>query len=118
MKWESLEQRREYYRNWREKNKEKRNKYSKKYKEKRLLWDPDYITRSVRNWRNKNPEANKAHKIVFVAVRNGSILKELCFCGEYEVEAHHDDYSKPLEVIWLCKPHHVAADILRRKKLN
>lgn len=26
--------------------------------------------------------------------------------GFHKVQAHHDDYSKPLEVRWLCVPHH------------
>lgn len=41
-------------------------------------------------------------------IRKGLIKREGCYiCGEMEnVEAHHDDYSKPLEVEWLCKKHH------------
>jgi len=29
-------------------------------------------------------------------------------CGDLNVHAHHDDYSKPLDVRWLCRSHHGA----------
>lgn len=48
----------------------------------------------------------KARQEVFVALRNGSLKREACFCGETKTDAHHSDYFKPLEVIWLCKKHH------------
>lgn len=31
------------------------------------------------------------------------------------MEAHHHDYSKPLDVIWLCTPCHSKADEARRE---
>ena len=42
------------------------------------------------------------------AIRRGLIVKRPCeICGvEKLIEAHHDDYSKPLDVRWLCKDHH------------
>lgn len=71
---------------------------------------------SVSKWREKYPEKNKAHRMVFVAVRNGSLIKKPCeVCGLIKSEAHHNDYSKPLEVIWLCKEHHVEADKVRKR---
>jgi ribosomal protein S27AE len=27
-------------------------------------------------------------------------------CGEAKSVAHHEDYDKPLEVMWLCQPCH------------
>lgn len=40
------------------------------------------------------------------AVRSGRIAKLPCEqCGA-AAEAHHEDYGKPLEVRWLCRPHH------------
>jgi hypothetical protein len=68
----------------------------------------------IRKWRKDNPEKVIAHRKVFVAVRNGSLKKQPCFCGDTKVEAHHDDYSKPLEITWLCQKHHGSADSIRR----
>ena len=28
-------------------------------------------------------------------------------CGELEADRHHDDYDKPLDIRWLCRPHHI-----------
>jgi hypothetical protein len=59
-------------------------------------------------WNEKNPLAHKAHSVIHNAVRSGRIKKLPCeFCGTERVHAHHRDYSKPLEVVWLCaKCHH------------
>jgi hypothetical protein len=48
-------------------------------------------------------------------LRKGHIARAPCqVCGDPETEAHHDDYSKPLEVIWLCKTHH---GLVRREEV-
>ena len=41
-------------------------------------------------------------------IRNGLVERLNCeICGsDKNVEAHHEDYSKPLDVIWLCRIHH------------
>jgi len=75
------------------------------------------ITQRVRDWRSKYPEKRKAQADVFVALRNKTIKKQHCeICGCEKVEAHHEDYSKPLEINWLCKKHHIEADKKRRQK--
>lgn len=46
-----------------------------------------------------------ARTMVNNAIRDGRLMKEeACSeCGSTEkVEGHHDDYYKPLELIWLC----------------
>jgi hypothetical protein len=49
-----------------------------------------------------------ARSYLHVYVKRGKIKKMPCIiCGSLEVEAHHNDYSKPLEVIWVCRKHHL-----------
>lgn len=55
----------------------------------------------------KYPEKHKARYMLRNAVRAGKVKKLPCkVCRAVKVEGHHDDYSKPLKVIWLCQKHH------------
>ena len=73
------------------------------------------IYQLVKKWRLKNPERVKAQRLIFSALRNKTLKKLPCEkCGCEKSEAHHEDYSKPLEVNWLCKKHHGEADKARR----
>ena len=56
--------------------------------------------------RARNPDRIAARKAVWSALQEGTLIKQLCHCGEIRVEAHHPDYSKQLFVIWLCHKHH------------
>lgn len=42
------------------------------------------------------------------AIASGKLTKKPCeVCGAtYRIHAHHDDYSKPSDVRWLCALHH------------
>jgi hypothetical protein len=58
-------------------------------------------------WNKLNPEKRRAHKIVEGALIRGDIERKPCaVCGSDKSQAHHDDYSKPLDVMWICAPHH------------
>ena len=61
----------------------------------------------TRAWRNEDKRRSVAHNAVARAVRNGELVRQpCCRCGEEKTFAHHEDYDKPLEVVWLCQPCH------------
>lgn len=48
-----------------------------------------------------------ARAIANVYQRRGKLKRKPCEnCGAKRTEKHHDDYSKPLQVRWLCKGCH------------
>src|SRR5262245_50593113 len=59
-------------------------------------------------WRNPEERQKKlARRRLQQAIQKGKILKRPCIeCGKFETEAHHPDYSKPFDVIWLCRSCH------------
>lgn len=52
--------------------------------------------------------ALRAYSSVRHAKKRGDLVEQPCRdCGTTEnVEAHHSDYRKPLQVVWLCTKHH------------
>lgn len=72
-----------------------------------------YKQRARENESKRNRDDKLAiYKQVEYAVRTGTLVKpDVCSrCDETEsIEGHHEDYSKPLEVIWLCKACHMKA---------
>jgi len=59
-------------------------------------------------YREKNPKKHAAHQAVACAKHRGKLIPMPCeVCGNKEVEAHHDDYNKKLDVRWLCREHHL-----------
>lgn len=68
-------------------------------------------------YRGGDAVRKKAHHITSAAIRDGKLKKKPCeVCGHPLVQAHHDDYSKPLEVRWLCVQHHNEHHIQERRK--
>lgn len=58
----------------------------------------------------KWPERRKAKTDVHNAIARGDLIRGRCkVCGGSKVQAHHPDYSKPLDVVWLCQKHHTEA---------
>lgn len=65
---------------------------------------------SQKRIRELYPEKYKARTAVSNAVRSGRLVKQPCReCGStLKVEGHHPDYSKPLDIVWLCDGCHHA----------
>lgn len=63
-----------------------------------------------RAWQLRFPEKRRAHEAVRQALLKGILVKGVCQdCGSADhVDAHHDNYARPLEVTWLCRRHHMA----------
>jgi hypothetical protein len=58
-------------------------------------------------WNRANPEKRRAQKMVETALTSGRLERRPCErCGSEPVHAHHDDYSRPLHIMWLCPAHH------------
>jgi hypothetical protein len=67
------------------------------------------ILRRNKKYYEDHPEIRKAHSAVRDAKLSGRLVPpEQCTqCGTVgPVQAHHHDYSKPLDVEWLCVPCH------------
>jgi len=64
-------------------------------------------SRYNKRYKKRYPKKFKANSLVGQAVRSGSLVRQPCsICGEPNAEAHHEDYSKPFDITWLCKKHH------------
>lgn len=63
---------------------------------------------SVKQRIGREPEKHLAVVAVRDALRDGYLVKKPCErCGTTKaIHAHHEDYSRPLDVVWLCRTHH------------
>jgi hypothetical protein len=77
----------------------------------------EQLNATKKRWAKNNPEKRKAQVAVSNAIRDGRLIKGQCENAHIggcngRIEAHHDDYSRPLVVRWLCASHHA---MLRHK---
>lgn len=103
---EYREKNREKSRNWYWKNLDKARENCKKYAKK----NRHKLNEANKRWRNRHPDQARANHYLLNHVTRGKVKRptscERCnFQGK--IEAHHEDYSKPLLVVWLCKRCHV-----------
>lgn len=61
--------------------------------------------------RKRFPMKHRARKMVYRAVKAGKLVRGPCeICGHTKVEAHHSDYTKALEIRWLCRRCHMIVE--------
>lgn len=69
-----------------------------------------YYREKQKRYRVRYPEKAKAHQLVNEAILSGLLVKpsKCQNCGNFwlKLHGHHEDYSKPLNVMWLCHPCH------------
>lgn len=71
--------------------------------------------KALKVYASKFPDRYRARIAFGNALRDGRVNPLPCFvCGE-KAQAHHPDYSAPLDVVWLCRFHHKQAHALVRK---
>lgn len=62
----------------------------------------------MRDYKKNSGHKLKAKWMVKYAVKKGELVRGVCVvCGKEKVDGHHEDYDKPLDVIWLCHQHHM-----------
>lgn len=124
----------EYYRKWREEHRAERNEQSRKWREEHRERNNEYQQKyyakhraerneQKRKWREEHPEKVRAHRILNKAIKSGEIIRPKT-CSKCKgvgtednpIQGHHPDYSKPLQVIWLCQICHSRLHNAEREK--
>lgn len=102
------------------KNRHKKAEYSKVYYSKTKI-HPEYLEyrKQISNkYYVNNKLKAKARGIVSKSVLRGKIIKPKycsgCLKEKIVLQGHHEDYSKPLEVIWLCPPCHTIVENFKK----
>ncbi len=75
-------------------------------------------TKASNKWDSANPDRKAATQAVNNAIRDGKMKRLHCFICGAEAEAHHPDYSRPLDVMWLCPAHHKQTHTMARALLR
>lgn len=82
-----------------------RRAYNREFQRRRRKLDPVAVVASV--MRSRDPAKHRARATLNYAKKTGKIQQQPCeSCGDVRSQGHHEDYSRPLEVRWLCHRHH------------
>jgi hypothetical protein len=110
---------------WRESNSDAHRAADARYKaglpgEVKRAWSRSYLQRHPdrraeqrRRFRREHPDKARAHNALNKAVQEGRLQRPAAcqWCGAGgRIEGSHRDYSRPLEVLWLCVSCHRRRD--------
>jgi hypothetical protein len=74
--------------------------------------NPEWLDKEKERARLKQLKLKGKPRIIIYAeikrkITNGEINKLPCaVCGNAKAQGHHEDYSKPFDLVWLCIRHH------------
>lgn len=98
-----------FNREYRARNLDRERERQREWMRERRQQDPTYIE-AIRDWQRHNPQRVAAHQAVYRAKQRGDLVPaaacEVCGTTDRRLDAHHDDYSLPLDVRWVCRPCH------------
>ncbi len=96
----------------RTRNKDNARRINREYMRRARARNPEKYRARERAYARPHDEKYKARVILNSAVRSGIIIRpdQCSRCGKAgRITAHHSDYSKPLDVEWLCYECHGEA---------
>ena len=94
-----------------EKNRKQKNEYYQRNKDKIVKKQSVY----QKQYRTRNPEVYNAYKLL-ARIKVSGLCSE---CNEnIATQKHHEDYSKPYDVVYVCNKCHAKLDKIRRWKVK
>lgn len=107
------EKRLRYAKNYRLQNRERLAQEFRDFRKQKTKTDPEGFRklryRYMQKYKDNNALKTSCRMKYDSAIAMGKLVREPCvICGELKTDGHHADYTKPLDVMWLCRSHHLA----------